>query len=181
MELGKKIWNIVTSILVAVIVFMALFSVGARMIGLQAFTVLSGSMEPAYPVGSLIYVKQVDHRKLQEGDVITFMLDENTVATHRIVEVLTDGGDGMVRYRTKGDANSAADGVAVHYKNVLGSPIWCIPCVGYLIHYIQSPPGMYIAIALGAVLLLLVVLPDLWKEGNAEKAPYKKIFRRFSK
>ena len=123
----KKIWNTVTSVLVAVVVILALLLVGARVVGLQVFTVLSGSMEPTYHVGSLIYVKKVDYRELESGDVITFMLDEDTVATHRIVEVVPDAEDSTVlRYRTKGDANEFEDGSLVHYKNVIGCPVFTI-------------------------------------------------------
>ena len=86
----KKIWKCITSVLVALIVIVALLLVGARLIGLQVFTVLSGSMEPTYRVGSLIYVKDVDAVELERGDVITFMFDENTVATHLIVVVVPD-------------------------------------------------------------------------------------------
>ena len=50
----KRIWNWFTTVLVAVVVILALLLVGARLIGLQVFTVLSGSMEPTYHVGSLI-------------------------------------------------------------------------------------------------------------------------------
>ncbi|MEI3100617.1 MAG: signal peptidase I [Oscillospiraceae bacterium] len=83
--------------------------------------VLSGSMEPTYHVGALIYVKKVDAMELRSGDVITFMLDEDTVATHRIVEVVPDAEDSSVlRFRTKGDADGNVDGSLVHYKNVLG-------------------------------------------------------------
>ena len=53
----KIIWNTITSILVAAAVILAILMVGARLVGLQVFTVLSGSMEPTYHVGSLIYVK----------------------------------------------------------------------------------------------------------------------------
>ena len=56
----KKVWNVVSSILVALVVIFAALLVGARLFGLQVFTVLSGSMEPAYHTGSLIYVKKVD-------------------------------------------------------------------------------------------------------------------------
>ena len=107
----KTVWNIITNILVGLVVLLAIALVGVRLVGIQVFTVLSGSMEPAYHVGSLIYVKEVDYKQLQPGDVITFMLDENTVATHRIVEVVPDEEDPeTLRYRTKGDANNAADG-----------------------------------------------------------------------
>lgn len=167
----KRTWNVFTTILVAIVVILALLLVGARLIGLQVFTVLSGSMEPTYHVGSLIYVKNVDYTKLESGDVITFMLDENTVATHRIVEVVPDENDAsVVRFRTKGDANSAEDGSLVHYKNVIGSPVFTIPQLGYLANYIQNPPGTYVAVSAGAILLLLVFLPDLFSsDDKAEK------------
>ena len=165
----KKIWKCITSVLVALVVIVALLLVGARLIGLQVFTVLSGSMEPVYHVGSLIYVKDVDPFELESGDVITFMLDENTVATHRIVEVVPDEeDDSVVRFRTKGDANENVDGSLVHYKNVIGSPVFTIPYLGYAVSYIQNPPGTYVAISAGAILLLLVFLPDLF-DGDKKK------------
>ena len=123
----KKVWDAVTTVLVALVVVLAVLLVGVRVVGMQVFTVLSGSMEPTYHTGSLIYVKKVDAFQLQSNDVITFMLDENTVATHRIVEVVPDDEDPtVVRFRTKGDANDAIDGSLVHYKNVIGSPFFLI-------------------------------------------------------
>lgn len=158
----KRIWNIFTSILVVAAVLLALLLVGARLIGLQVFTVLSGSMEPTYHTGSLIYVKKVDAARLSEGTVITFMLDEDTIATHRVVGVVPDEEDpSVVRYRTKGDANENEDGGLVHYKNVIGTPVFTIPKLGYLANYIQHPPGTYVAISAGALILLLMFLPEL--------------------
>ena len=172
-KIVKKIWNLITTVLVAIVVALALLLVGARLIGLQVFTVLSGSMEPAYHVGSLIYVKGVDPYELETGDVITFMLDEDTVATHRIVEIVPDENDSsVVRFRTKGDANEAEDGSLVHFKNVVGSPVFSIPKLGYVANYIQNPPGTYIAISAGAILLLLVFLPDLF--GGEDEPKQKK-------
>lgn len=167
-----KVWNVFTSVLVALVVILALLLVGVRVFGMQVFTVLSGSMEPVYHVGSLIYVKETDPMTLQPGDVITFMLDEDTVATHRIVDVIPDEeAPSVIRFQTKGDANDAVDGSLVHYKNVLGTPVFTIPKLGYLASYIQNPPGTYVAISVGAVLLALVFLPDLF--GGDEK-PEKK-------
>ena len=158
----RKIWNIFTSALVALAVLLALLLVGARLVGLQVFTVLSGSMEPTYHTGSLIYVKKVDATKLSEGTVITFMLDEDTLATHRIVGVVPDEEDpSVIRYRTKGDANESEDGGLVHYKNVVGTPVFSIPKLGYFANYIQHPPGTYVAVSAGALILLLMFLPEL--------------------
>lgn len=106
----KKIWNIITWIIVALAVLLAVALAGVRLVGFQVFTVLSGSMEPTYHVGSLIYVKEVDAKELEPGDVITFMLDEDTVATHRITQVVPDENDPeTLRFRTKGDANDNED------------------------------------------------------------------------
>ena len=158
----KKIWNVISGIIIAGIVALAVLLVGVRLIGLRPLTVLSGSMEPTYHTGSLIYVKKVDPKSLQPGDVITFMLSEDTIATHRIVEVVPDEEDPtVIRFRTKGDANDAEDGGLVHYKNVIGTPVYSIPKLGYFVNFIQNPPGKYLAISAGAILLLLIFLPDI--------------------
>ncbi len=166
----KKIWNVVSSILVALVVLLALLLVGARVVGLQVFVVLSGSMEPTYRTGSLIYVKKVDPYTIREGQPITFMMNETTVATHRVVGIVPDEEDPtVIRFRTKGDANDAEDGGLVHYKNVIGRPVFSIPYLGYVADYIQHPPGRYVAISAGAVLLLLVFLPDVFSEDPDKK------------
>lgn len=169
----KRIWNLVTYMILAAAVLLTILLAGARIIGLQVFTVLSGSMEPAYQVGSLIYVKKAEASELKTGDVITFMLDEDTVATHRIVAAVPDEDDpSVVRYRTKGDANDSEDGTLVHYKNVIGTPVFTIPRLGYLAEYIRNPPGTYVAISGSAILLLLVFIPDLFsnkEDGKKDK------------
>jgi len=161
----KRIWSLITTVLVVLVVVLALLLVGVRLIGLQVYTVLSGSMEPTYQTGSLIYVKKVDPFMLETGDVITFMLDEDTIATHRIAGVVPDETDpATIRFRTKGDANAHEDAVLIHYKNVIGTPVFTIPKLGYLSHFIQTPPGLYYAVAIGVLLLLLTFLPDLFDE-----------------
>ncbi len=158
----KTIWNAVTSVLVGLVLLLALVLVGVRLFGLQVFAVLSGSMEPTYHTGALLYVKEVDPAELQAGDVITFMLNEETVATHRVLEVVPDEEDpSVLRFRTKGDANEAEDGRLVHYKNIIGTPVFSLPYLGYVANFIQNPPGSYIAISGGAILLMLLFLPDL--------------------
>lgn len=123
----KKAWNVINWVLVAAVALLALLMGGVRLVGLSPYVVLSGSMEPAYQTGSLIYVKKVDPFTLQAGDVITFMMNEDTVATHRIVGVVPDEEDStVIRFRTKGDANEFEDGTLVHYKNVIGMTALCI-------------------------------------------------------
>lgn len=163
----KRAWNTVTTILVAVVVLLALLLVGVRLIGWQVYTVLSGSMEPTYHTGSIIYVKDVDPFTIEDGQVITFMMDEDTIATHRVVGVVPDEEDSsVIRFRTKGDANESEDGTLVHYKNVIGTPVFTIPYLGYLVSYIQQPPGMYVAICAVAILILLLFVPDIMRAAD---------------
>ncbi len=170
METFKKVWNGMTTVLVLMVAILAVLLVGTRFIGLMPFTVLSGSMEPVYSAGDLIYVKEVDPFELEEGTIITFMLSEDTIATHRIVEVVPDAEDDtVIRFKTKGDANESEDGGLVHYKNVIGTPIFSVPKLGYVANFIQEPPGTYVAIAAGALILALVFIPDLFSNDEDEK------------
>lgn len=162
----KKIWDTVTTVLVVTVVIFAVFLMGSRLIGMQVFHVISPSMEPTYSVGDLLYVKTVDPDSVKVGDPITFVLNEDlVVATHRVVAV-----DGENRqFTTKGDANSTEDAAPVHFNNLIGVPVFAIPLLGYVSAYIQSPPGMYVAIAVGVILLVAVFLPDLFTKKDKKE------------
>ena len=161
----RKSWHIFTSILVVLAVLIAVALVGVRLLGFQVYTVLSGSMEPEYPVGSLLYVRDIDCHDLRVGDDITFRLTDTVVATHRITEIMPDAEEPQsLWFRTKGLANESEDAAPVSDRNVLGKPILAIPYLGYLAYYIQRPPGIYVAIAVGAALLLLSFLPELFSK-----------------
>ncbi len=158
-----KIWGSrFGAIVTAVIVVFSVVLVGMKIAGFKAFTVMSGSMTPEYPVGALIYVKPVDYYSLKEGDVISFVAgDDNTVVTHRIVGIEVDKNDSSVwRFKTKGDANETPDAKLVHYKNVIGTPVIVAPVIGYIVHNVQQPPGIYITLVVGTLLLAWTFLPD---------------------
>ena len=166
-ERGRRVWfRRLGIVIVTGVVVCAVALVGLRLAGFRTFTVMSGSMEPEYPVGALIYVQPTDYRNLKEGDVISYVAnDDKTVVTHRVAEVVVDEQDSSVlRFRTKGDANASADAKLVHYKNVLGTPVVVIPYIGYLAHNIQQPPGIYIALVVGTLLLAWTFLPGTLEE-----------------
>ena len=166
----KKIWNVVSTILVVLMVLCAVFLMGSRMIGFRCFNVISPSMTPIYNVGDLIYVKEVDPTTIKEGDVITFIVNEDLViGTHRVIRVDAE----KKHFYTKGDANDIEDQDPVHFNNVIGVPQFAIPKLGYVSDFVQNPPGMYITVALGVALILIVFLPDLIgkKKPDAEEEP----------
>ncbi len=159
----KKIWNVASSTLVVLMVLCAVFLMGSRLLGYQVFNVISGSMKPEYNVGDLIYVKDVNPYEIEVGMPITFVLNEDlVVATHRVVEIDAENQ----YFYTKGDANETVDSAPVHFNNVIGVPQFRIPLLGYVSDFVQNPPGTYITIGVGFILILAVFLPDMLKKNK---------------
>ncbi len=172
-----KVWNGFTWAVVAAAVLLAVLFVGVRLFGLMPYCVLSGSMEPKYMTGSLIYVKDADPSEVEVGDTITFVLNEDlVVATHEVYDI--DCENGM--FFTQGIANINSNGEIQHdaspvlYENLIGKPVFTVPYLGYVSSYLSAPPGMYIGISVAAALFILMFLPDLFKAMNEEEKSDKK-------
>ncbi len=150
-----RAYRIFVGVVALVALVMVLLIAGVRLIGLTPYTVLSGSMEPTYHVGSVIYVKEATPEKLQINDPITFLLNGTTV-THRIIDIKNEGNG--PQFYTKGDANNVADGGFVTSDRIIGVPVFHIPILGYVFNYIQHPPGLYLV---AGIVLLLVTLSFL--------------------
>lgn len=162
----RKIGNVVSTLLVALIVFCAVFLMGSRLMGYRVFNVISGSMEPMYSIGDLIYVKEVNPYDIEVGTPITFVLNEDlVVATHMVIEVDEENQ----HFYTQGLANDTPDSAPVHFNNVIGVPKFGIPLLGYVSDFIQNPPGKYITIGIGAILIIAVFLPDMIGKKKEEK------------
>ncbi len=170
MKALKIIVRLINTLIVTAAVVLAVMFVGVRFFGIQLFAVLSGSMEPEYPVGSLIYVSEADPAELAEQDVITYRLSGETISTHRIIEVIPEE-DGTFSYRTKGDANDIADAGLVHSDQLVGKPVAVFPKLGYFASYIQSSSGKRTALAVGGSLILFVFLTDSFTHDKKKKAP----------
>lgn len=155
----QKIWGGVNVALIVAVAFLAIALAGVRLVGLDVYVILSGSMEPEYQTGGVIYIKDVDTSTLESGDVITYKISNGATVTHRIVDVVEE--DGQIMYQTKGDANDNVDASLVPQSQVIGHPVFTIPYLGRLVSLIQSPSGKYALIAVAAILLLMQFLPDL--------------------
>lgn len=126
--------------------------------GLYAtFTVLSASMSPAIPEGSVVVVTAADPRTLKPGQVITFSASTPPypILTHRIVAVeQTAKGPA---FQTKGDANLLVDPWKVTYAGQAGLVRLSVPAIGYLIAAGASLPART-----GLGLLLAGLLAFAW-------------------
>jgi signal peptidase len=78
-------------VVLAVFILFAVLLVGVRIVGIDPYIVLSGSMEPEIGTGALVYVNRLtpeEAGKLEAGDTVTYMVSKNTVVTHKIYEVV---------------------------------------------------------------------------------------------
>lgn len=121
--------------------------------GLQIYEVLTGSMEPEYPVGSIVYVKPTEATEVKEGDVITYTLESDSkyVMTHRVTEVFTE----EQAYCTKGDSNTAEDIKKVHFDRLIGKPVFCIPYFGFISEAFHTTAGKAVCICVFFTALFL--------------------------
>jgi signal peptidase len=103
-----------------------------KVTGSKPLTVLTGSMRPTYPPGTVVVVRPVRPDRLRVGDTLTYQVepDEPDVITHRIVSV-GYGTDGRRRFVTRGDANGADDPKPVQEIQVRGTVWYSVPYVGY--------------------------------------------------
>lgn len=166
----KKIWNAVTTILLVLFVAFAAVMFLPRLFGMKPMAVLSGSMEPSYHVGSLIYVNEVSPENIKIGDPITFNLDgSDTVVTHRVIDIDKENKC----FYTKGDANDNPDGGSVAYSDLLGKPIFSIPYLGYAAVYLNTRTGMIVLVTAIIAMLILTFLPDLIMGSDKERGGKK--------
>ncbi|MGU3435798.1 signal peptidase I [Actinomycetes bacterium M1A6_2h] len=124
----------------------------------QPYTILTQSMEPQYPPGTLVVVKKRDPSQLAIGTVITYQIHSGQpdVVTHRIISSSFDS-DGAKVFTTQGDNNNAPDDGTVEPGQIRGSLWYSIPYLGYVNNWLTGDTRtMVVSIAAGALLLYAV-------------------------
>lgn len=160
----SKLCNLIATLVIVLVVLICSPLVVPKVFGYQLFGILSGSMEPTYPVGSVIYVESADASEIDVGDAITFKLaaDTDVVATHRVVTK----DDQKQTFTTKGDNNEDVDSSPVSYERLIGKSVFCIPYLGYISQYVQSSAGIIAIIAAMVLVIGLWYLSDYLKKVN---------------
>ncbi len=102
-----------------------------RLAGATPFTVLTGSMAPTYPPGTLIVDQKVDAADIHIGDPVTFQIASGRpeVVTHRVVAIRPDA-DGNLEFLTKGDANDVNDPDWRPSEAIRGRVWYAVPHLG---------------------------------------------------
>ena len=149
-------FRILSTLLLTGLVLFCLPLTLPRLFGYHIYSVISGSMEPAIPVGSLLYIEETGPEELQEGEVIAFYgaRDSAAIITHRVLENRVVMGELI----TKGDANQTNDMNPVPYANVIGEVACHVPGIGRAAELFTSAEGKMLA---GGVIGVAVLLQGL--------------------
>ena len=152
----RTVYKIFTNAILVLLIVLAALLIVPRFLGITPMAVLSGSMEPTYHVGSMLYVKSEAPENIKQGDPITFRINENTMVTHRVIAI--DSANQC--FYTKGDNNDVPDGGSVAFANLVGKPVFSLPLLGYLAVYASSTSGIIIMVCVILIVLILTFLPD---------------------
>jgi signal peptidase len=158
----KKAGTVAGVIILILLITSVLFVLVTPLFGWRTEIVLSGSMEPAIPTGSVVVSRPVSAEEVREGDIIMFSSPAgNVLTTHRVVKV-EQKSDGP-HFATKGDANKGADIDPVVPDQLVGIIIFSVPSLGYLISFIRTPFGLVLCILVPVAVLIIGELLNLLK------------------
>lgn len=135
-----------------------------RFMGYQIFNIVSGSMEPAIPTGSLVYVEGVQPAEVQEGEIIAYY-SGGTAVTHRVVQNRLVEGE----FITKGDANAQEDLNAIPYVSLVGRVVYHIPYIGQFLVIYTSGIGKIYIVCYAACGVLFNMLAGRLRDRSREK------------
>jgi signal peptidase len=156
----KKIAEYLMTVIVIVLLLAAVLIFFAPRFGWQVDTVLSGSMEPAIPTGSILVSRTVASDSINVGDIITFSgSGRDRFITHRVTAI--DRTNGIV-FTTKGDANNGEDPFTVPGENVVGKVLVHIPFLGFLFSFVKTPFGLILTLVLPGLFIIGLELREIW-------------------
>lgn len=139
----RHVLDIMFYVVFTLLLIYAVFSLVAKINGIDVtffgyrpVIVVSGSMEPAIDTNSLVIIKTCNVEDIELGDIVVYSSESRGVQViHRVIEKLSaEGGD---TFRTKGDANKAADTEIVNKSNIVGKVVticnWVSPILDRIV------------------------------------------------
>ncbi len=164
-----RVVNVVAAVIIAValvVLLRVVFTPAGEVPSIGGYSflrTLTGSMEPAIPVHSLVVVQETPAEELQVGDIITYVSTssslEGSLNTHRITQV--NNNDGKITFRTKGDANAVEDNETISPENVVGRVVFVSTAVGVVASLLSNPLLFFPLIIIPLAILLAIEIRKL--------------------
>lgn len=179
----KWIGNVVAFILIALIILSVFSMIQAKrnpgalpsIAGYRFMTVLTGSMRPLLEPGDMVISRQPKIENIKVGDVITFLIKDNVLVTHRVTEIVNE--EGKVKFRTKGDANNAPDSDLTLSNNVVGTLLFNIPKGGYATSFLRSTPGIIFLVVILVAFFVISELSSAFLKSNKKEDEKEKALK----
>ncbi|MGL5382017.1 MAG: signal peptidase I [Culicoidibacterales bacterium] len=131
----KRIFKIAATTLILAICTVVVAGF-AGLLPIQFFNVLSGSMEPTIPTGSIVAIYKIDPNQLVVDDVVMFNPRQTSMVMHRVVAINeTENGKEFI---TRGDANNTNDPIPIYSTEIVGKVFFFLPLIGALISWIKG-------------------------------------------
>ena len=165
----RKICNLLSTLIIVVLAILAALLIFPSLLGYKSLAVLSGSMEPKYPVGSIVYAKEINPEELKIGDVVSYSIGGETLVTHRVFDILSE----EQQIITKGDANDTEDMNPVAYASIVGKVDFHVPYLGYISIYAKTPIGIIAICGVLIAMILLIFLPEVLEDNHSDKTNKK--------
>lgn len=171
----NKILNVVINVVLVIsIVFAAICTYVSfvntsgngvpSILGLRLMSIQTPSMKPTINDGDLIISTKVDPADLRSNDIITYWTVINgkrSLNTHRITNIYD--GDGFLIFETKGDANTTADPLTVHEKEIVGMYRFRIPGLGKVFDYLKTGAGFFIVVVIPVFIFFIYHLVQFFR------------------
>ncbi len=162
--------NVIFIVLISIMAFLVFSMVQSRLsgdppgvAGYQMYIVEGGSMSPAFDAGSLVFIKPIEARYINVGDVITFQsaIGDNVLTTHRVVTINNE--DERLSFITQGDANQISDFKPVYPENIVGQVVYALPYAGQLMNFGQTKKGLIALVFIPGSLVILFEARNLMR------------------
>ncbi len=138
-------------------------------VGYQTFVILTDSMEPTIPVGSLVVSKNVEeNQEISPDTIISFHVDrlgDDVIFTHYFKKKEVDES-GKERYYTQAENADRYDDYKTYREDILGTYMFHIPYAGKVVQFLQSP---FALLELGIILIILLIHHLLWNKFDREE------------
>ena len=189
----KKTFNIIGNIFICLLLILLVFNLSIiikskinknevpGILGYKPLIVLSGSMKSTIDIGDLVFVKDVNIKDLNEGDIIAYKASSKSIVTHRIINVINDKND--ICFETKGDSNNIKDEGLVYPADVEGVYKFKIAKIGSLILFLQEPLGFSLMMVCILLIGSIMFMIENRKNRNLSKEDeeYMKEFEEFKR
>ncbi|MCL2434394.1 MAG: signal peptidase I [Clostridia bacterium] len=108
-----------------------------KIMGYSFFTLMSDSMDSQIPMGSIVVIRHTDQQKIIIGDVVTYIRENNTTVTHKVVDIFEDySHSGMRGFETQGVDIPLPDPDIVYANNIIGRVVWHSAFIGRMLIFL---------------------------------------------